>query len=96
MVRVVKDVFIPAKEAFKSVTLWTTLTKEVFTRAFVDEMDAFSIDNDAFKVVIKDSDAWVTVDAKEVFTTWVKASNRIPRSEMLEVFTVTLSFKAVN
>jgi hypothetical protein len=92
----VKDVFIPAKEAFKSVTLWTTLTKEVFTRAFVDEMDAFSIDKDAFKVVIKDSDAWVTVDAKEVFTTWVKASNRIPRSEMFDVFTVTLSFKAVN
>jgi len=57
LVRVVKDVFILAKEAFKSVTLWTTLTKEVLTRAFVDEMDAFSRDKDAFKLVIKDSDA---------------------------------------
>ena len=43
MVRVVKDVFI--------------LAKEVFTRAFVDEIDAFSRDKDVFKVVIKDSDA---------------------------------------
>lgn len=75
MFRVVKDVFIVAKE--------------VFTWAFVDEMDAF-------KVVIKDSDACVTVEAKEVFTTSVKAANRLPRSEMFEVFTVTLSVKVVN
>ena len=75
MVKVVKDVFILAKEVFNTVTLWTRFTKEVFTRAFVVEMDAFSRDKDAFKVVIKDSDAWVTVEAKEVFTTWVKASN---------------------
>jgi len=43
LVRVVKDVFI--------------LAKEVLTRAFVDEMDAFNRDKDAFKLVIKDSDA---------------------------------------
>jgi hypothetical protein len=55
--RVVNEVFILSKEVFNSVTLWTRFTKEVFTRAFVDEIDAFSRDKDAFKVVIKDSDA---------------------------------------
>lgn len=62
--RVVKDVFNSVsrlerltKEVFTTDWFDATFAKEAFTRAFVEEMDAFSRDKDAFKVVIKEADA---------------------------------------